>query len=118
MTFEAEGQTYTLRLGTNEMANLMAHWAIRPTDGETLFIAMAQLKSPLILRDVVLFGLRRKHPEITPDAAGDLIDAVGLDRTGELIAEALRWALPPPPEGAEAGRDADDPKAGGTSSGS
>jgi hypothetical protein len=48
------------------------------------------------IRKVVFYGLKGGRPDVTEGEAGDLITEVGLIRSGEIIREALRWALPQP----------------------
>ncbi|HKQ02634.1 MAG TPA: hypothetical protein VJ735_20115 [Actinomycetes bacterium] len=119
--FEAEGQRYTLRLGCNELAQLMDMWGIAPENGFDMVERLKRLRSPHILRDVVFQGLRKHQPTITLDAAGDVITVLGYDEMGDLIARALNRGMPPPPEPGEGGaapEEPEDPKGAGTSTGS
>jgi hypothetical protein len=109
--FEAGGKAYVLRLGVNEMISLMDAWGIPPDDLEALFVRLQQLKTLTVLRELVLYALRRDQPTLTLLEAGDLITQVGFSKMGDLVYEAITWALPEPKPIKEGGGDGDDPKA-------
>jgi hypothetical protein len=57
------------------------------------------------------FALLKFQPEIDESAVEDIIDELGLARTSELLGQALSAAMGSDDEGAEAGADANPPKA-------
>lgn len=118
VAFEAGDTPYVLRLGLNEMISLMTAWGIPPNDLEQLFQRLQELRSFVVLREVVLHALKRDKPQLTLEEAGDVITQVGFDRMGELIMEAIRWALPEPQEDQPEAGDGGDPKGVGISSAS
>lgn len=43
-----------------------------------------------VLRDLAWHGMRKHHPEVTPDLVDEIIDDIGDDRFGTVIREALQ----------------------------
>ena len=56
-----------------------------------------------VLRDLAWHGMRKHHPQVTPDLVDDIIDDIGDDRFGTVIREALQ-ATQPTPEAADAAK--------------
>jgi hypothetical protein len=91
ITFDAGGRSYRLVLGFNALCAAEVQTGKRWSD----IMADAQSGSPSVIRVLFWAGLRKHHPEVTVDGAGDLIDAVGMGRAGELVATAVTSAFPP-----------------------
>lgn len=96
--FDALGQSYTLKFGNG---------AVRHIENETgmtfaqVGVALADPeKATLTVLTVAFHGaLRRHHPELSLDDVDDIIDALGSERAGKLLAEAVVLAYPPAPKG-------------------
>jgi len=90
------GKEYTLRLGNNALCRFEAETGITA-------IKLAALgpdeMEQRFMRALLWAGLKKHHPDMTLDMAGDLIDDIGLDQTGEYIRDALSAAHPPPVPG-------------------
>jgi hypothetical protein len=100
----ALGKTLIFRLGVNEM--LAAQNGLGLADKDDAFLAVFdadQLRNLKTVRAIAFYGLKRDQPEITEQDAGDVVVEVGLLKFGEVIREALRWALPDKDEGARDG---------------
>lgn len=89
VAFEAGGKSYTLRLGTLALAVL---------EGETGIPASKYFARPLDqwgvrdLRDVFISAMARHHSDLREAEICDIIDEIGLNRAGDLIAKALARA--------------------------
>ena len=91
----ALGKSLTFRLGVNEMLEVQN--ALGLADKDDAFLAVFdsdRLRNLKTVRTIAFHGLRRDQPDITEQEAGDLVVEVGLLKFGEIIREALRWALP------------------------
>lgn len=80
--FEADGESYTLLLDFNALCDL-------EDSLPGLMDGTAEIKSPKAIRSVFHAGLQARHDGLTTRDAGDLIQAIGLDVAGELVAEAF-----------------------------
>ena len=103
---EVGGQRLVFRLGINELIAIQADWGLADKDAEFFaeLDALQQTASLKKLRSVFYHGMRRGKPDVTEEAAGDLLVALGLKRAGELLSQALRWAAPEKsPEGEGSG---------------
>lgn len=92
---EALGKKLVFRLGVNEMIELQN--ALGLADQDDAFLAVFdehRLRNLGQIRRVILFGLKGSWPEVTEGDAGEIITEVGLVRAGEIIRDALKWALP------------------------
>ncbi|MFN3315164.1 MAG: GTA-gp10 family protein [Hyphomonas sp.] len=87
--FEADGTGHALRLGTNQLA-----------EAEDAFgLPINAIIQRMQGKDVKVFDLRRFFAiaaGVPETEAGDLMDAVGIDRAGELLGEAMAAAFPAP----------------------
>jgi len=96
INFEADGQPHSLRLGTNQMADA------EDAFGQSINAIVQKLQGAN-----VRIGDLRKFFAIAaglPDQeAGDVIDAIGMERAGELLGQAVQAAWPEPEKGAAAG---------------
>ncbi|PTR15392.1 hypothetical protein C8J28_114113 [Cereibacter azotoformans] len=90
--FEAEGRARFLRLTTN------AQVRYQERAGETLVDAIVAMQGEasqgdmLRLRRLIWAGLG--HEGLSEDAAGDLIDEIGLAEASRLLGDAIRAAFP------------------------
>lgn len=80
--FEADGEGYTLLLDFNALCDL-------EDSLPGLMDGTAEIKSPRAIRSVFHAGLQAHHDGLSPRDAGDLIQAIGLDKAGELVAKAF-----------------------------
>lgn len=106
VSFQALGETWTLRYSTNalcEMEDLFGKSAIEVAQ---LLDAEGGVKLR-DLRAVFFCGLTDRHEGVTERIAGNLIDDIGMENAGPLIAEAFTAAFP----SAEEAEDAGKPKA-------
>ncbi len=93
VSFRADDKEWVLRYSTNalcEMEDLFGKSAIevaQSLDSE----AGVSLKD---LRAVFYCGLTDRHEDISEKRAGDLIDDIGMEAVGPLIAEAFLAAFP------------------------
>jgi hypothetical protein len=106
--------SYILRLGLNEMVELMTAWELPHNDLQALFTRLQLLKDLTVLREVVFHALKRDKPQITVEVAGDVITQLGFNRAGELIVQAIGWAMPEEGEEAVPAEAGDAPKGAGT----
>jgi hypothetical protein len=100
----ALGRPLIFRLGVNEM--LEAQNGLGLADKDDAFLAVfdeERLRNLKTVRAIAFYGLKRNQPEITEQEAGDVVVEVGLLKFGDIIREALRWALPEKDEGARDG---------------
>ncbi len=103
--FEAEGRERFLRLTTN------AQVRYQERAGETLVDAIVAMQGEasqgdmLRLRRLIWAGLG--HEGLSEDAAGDLIDEIGLAEASRLLGDAIRAAFP---EAARAEAEAEAPE--------
>ena len=62
------------------------------------------------IRKIIWVGLRQRHPGMTEEGAGEVIDAAGgPSAAGQVIGEAFRAAFPPEPSQASEGQSAARP---------
>lgn len=103
VAFEAEGRERFIRLTTN------AQVRYQERAGETLVDAIVAMQGEashgdmLRLRRLIWAGMG--HEGLSEDAAGDLIDEIGLAEASRLLGEAIRAAFP---EAAKAEAEAED----------
>jgi len=89
-------RTLIFRLGINELIGLQDAIGMKDDD-QRFMIAMSDpssWKSFKRLRAAVKAALVRNQPDTTDQDAGDVITELGFDKVGELIEEALVWAMP------------------------
>jgi len=104
-------RTLIFRLGINELIGLQDAIGMKDDD-QRFMIAMSDpssWKSFKRLRAAVKAALVRNQPDTTDQDAGDVITELGFDKVGELIEEALVWAMPDKsdtPAGPPKGKDA------------
>ena len=83
-------QTYVLRMSTNALVRL------EDATGEHITKLAPRFINPSLkdLRAMVFSAIGERHPEISLQAAGDLIDRVGYEEAGNAVAEAFTLAFP------------------------
>lgn len=89
--FEADGVQHYLKLSTN------AHVRYQRLRDETLLDAVVKVQgNPAdVDRLRAIFWAAMSHVEdMTEDAAGDIMDAVGINRSIEMLSEAVNYAYP------------------------
>ncbi len=121
-TFDALGKRFTLFLGnaaqcgieqqydrgffavvSDAMPNVDAATAMAVaqsmTTGEPLPAPIAERAATAmrgmrmtVLRDLAWHGLRRHHPDLSPDDVSDIIDDIGQEAFGEIIGRAIQVA--------------------------
>lgn len=92
VSFEAEGVTYTFRLGCNEMISIQDALGL-PDDLQALGMAFQSLGLRKI-RTVFFYGLRGSDETMTEEKAGDLISAIGWSRAAEVLNQGFARAMP------------------------
>jgi hypothetical protein len=95
VSFEVAGKSYTLRLGSGPLAR-----AERGT-GMKIERMLLNLDSLDVMLHLFWAGLLRKHPGLTYDEAGDLMDLLGHKNAFGIVIEALNLAIPKPEQKAE-----------------
>jgi hypothetical protein len=101
--FEAQGKNWVLRLGMNDLIELQEKLGIEEDDLAKFFFQLARSmgRSMKKTRTAITVALKGNQPETTEETAGEIITELGFKRTGDLLAEAIKWAMPDPPEGGE-----------------
>jgi hypothetical protein len=120
--FEADGRSYTLVYSVNALIALEEALGCPMPEFAARFGAkQIGLKE---FRAAFRAGLTDHHPDVDDLAAGRIMDALGVDRTAALVAEAFGAAFPVEPQGAADSRENSRPlpglpagRAGLTSSG-
>ncbi len=88
VSFEVEGTRHTLRYGINELCRLEDRLDIDVTAIATKMAAGLNMRT---LRTIFACGL---GGDVGDEAAGAIINGVGLQRAGELVGEAMQAAFP------------------------
>ena len=104
-TCEVEGRAYRVRFSWNSAAEYEVA-AGKPLSDALLDIAREKL-SARSLRAMIWAGLQERHPEVTIEEAGRLIDRMGRAEAQRVMAVALRYYFPELEEDEEA-----DPREG------
>lgn len=94
----ADGRTYTLRLGINQIVELETKLDRSINEIVGLLNDMRRVRLGT-LRAVLWASLLESEPDITLEQAGEIIGDVGTDVIGTKIGEALAAAFPPPEKG-------------------
>jgi hypothetical protein len=109
--FEALGQKWTLRLGMNAWITLQEELGFAEDDAGFLS-SITRVRGMKKIRTMIEVGLREKHPEMTPQIAGDIITDLSIPRATQLVQQALMWAMPDVEAETETGKA---PSPGGSS---
>ena len=93
VSFEASGKTWTMKFGTTAMCE------IESVTGKNITEIGRELSNPdtatiTLMRAVFWGSLQHKHEGIGLKECGELMDDVGVSRTGELIGQAFQAAFP------------------------
>lgn len=93
-SFEAGGRAWVLRYTVNALCEL------EDVTGEPVAVLAAAMSDPARLRlgtmrALLWAGLRDRQPEITLDAAGDLLDVAGIGPAIAAVGDAFALAFPP-----------------------
>lgn len=90
--FQALGQTFTLRLGFNELLVLQEELGLSEENMlQELSVRMSQLNS---IRKIFQRCVAFRHEDFTAEQAGDVITEVGVQQVAGILQQALRWAMP------------------------
>lgn len=92
ITFKVADTEYTLKFSTNAICELED----RLDKGLNTIVANMERLSTV--RALLWAGLRAKHPEVTIQQAGEIIDRCGMAEATEIIGKALSVAFSPPDE--------------------
>jgi len=91
----AFGLDHTLRYGTYAFALIEKEYGKPFAQVAAKLEGMTPEKIEIgLLNTIIWAGLQRHHPEMNMPEACDLIDEIGLQVAGEIMAEALSAALP------------------------
>jgi hypothetical protein len=91
--FEVDGKSYTLVFSINALCELE-----NQLGGDVANIAAAGfggIKRYSTLRATFWAGLTDHHPNMTLQAVGKIINALGIQKADELAGEAFKLAFPP-----------------------
>lgn len=97
VAFTAEGQGYTLLLDFNALCDLSDELPGLMGGGQ-------ELKDPRQIRAVFHAGLKRHHPDLTVEEAGDIIQAVGVAQAAGILGRAFQASF-----GSEVGKPGANP---------
>lgn len=92
--------TYTIFFGTNVMAELEAFMG-KPFIAFAAMLDDPELREMSAMRGALFCMLKRHHPEITLEAAGDIIDEFGFVDSMKAIAKCVQLAFPPEKKGSK-----------------
>ena len=112
---EIDGTTYTFVLNTNALVDLQQLFSTRDqiTPWEEI-VRLAEAGSLAHVRGVIWAALRKYHPEITVEGAGDLIDKAGGIQPLSSAMEVVGESTTPDPkdlDALQAGATGNPPKA-------
>ena len=116
VSFEADGKTLIFRMGVNELIDFQGKMGLAGQDDKLWVTLEENMRSPAVLRKIVWCGLLRRQPDITEEAAGDVIAEIGLPAVVKIVMEGLRWALPEAKEPEPGEKGESRPSDGPTSS--
>ncbi len=92
--FEACGRTWVLKLGLNEVIALIDKLEYKGDEDDFLpTLLRVEIDKPRVMRTTVHLALLARHPEVTEEQAAEIVTAIGVERAGSLIVDALRWAM-------------------------
>lgn len=95
-----EGTPYTLCFSSNSVCEMEEHFGAPISEVGAMLDGSAKLSH---IRAVLWFGLRRHHPELSEEDAGDVLDEIGHRAADELIGTAFQRAFPKAKKGAASG---------------
>ena len=88
--FEIAGRRFILRLGWNALADLQREWEIKENAADFWKI-LQETRNPRAWRSTFWHALRTHQPDLTPEQAGLLMDALDITQLTTLMAAALAW---------------------------
>lgn len=94
VAFKVADAEYTLKFSTNAICELEERL------DKGLNVIVANMERLTTVRALLWAGLRAKHPEVTIQQAGEMIDRSGMAAATEIIGKALTAAFPPVDEAA------------------
>lgn len=97
VAFTVADTEYTLKYSTNAICELEERL------DKGLNVIVANMERLTTVRALLWAGLRAKHPDVTIQQAGELIDKVGMAQATEVIGKALTTAFPPAKDDAKNG---------------
>lgn len=89
VTVEADGRTWTLKLGANALIELEQQLG----GGLAEKLQDEATSKVLIVRSVIWAAARKHHPDITEERAGELIDDIGLTEAMDLVQKLFAFAM-------------------------
>ena len=113
VSFEAGGETYTLRFSANAICEIEAEG---PESFMELTAAFDQNVKMIYVRRMIWGGLQDHHQGLTIRAAGVIIDELGLSEAIRLVFEAVNAAFGKPDENAKGGKSSGKKRGTGTGS--
>ena len=87
VAFTAAGGSFTLVYDFNALCTIESELGIDPDQ-------LGTISGPSMVRSVFRVGLDARHPGMTDLEAGHLIHEIGMEKAGELIADAFKAAFP------------------------
>lgn len=92
VTREISGKEYSFKLGTNAICNI--EQTLSKPFSEIIEDIESGKVSMIVLRTMLLFALKKNHPQTSLEEAGDICDDLGAMGAGELIGECIACAFP------------------------
>lgn len=89
VAFKVDDADYTLVYSTNAICELEERL------DKGLNVIVANMERLTTVRALLWAGLRAKHPDVTIEKAGEMIDRCGMASATEAIGKALTAAFPP-----------------------
>lgn len=89
VAFTVADTEYTLKYSTNAICELEERL------DKGLNTIVANMERLTTVRALMWAGLRAKHPDVSIQQAGELIDKMGMAQATEIIGQALTTAFPP-----------------------
>jgi hypothetical protein len=93
VSFEADGTTWTMKIGTGAMCEIEEKTGKGIAEVGSL-LANPKTASISLMRAVFWGSLTTHHKDITVERCNDLIDELGMVKTGQLIGEVFSLAFP------------------------
>lgn len=98
VSFEALGETWTIKLGTNAMCE------IEDATGESINTIGQSMNSEKftmrLMRTVFFCGMADYHDKLTERQVGNILDEIGFDKASDIMMRAFVLATPEAKKGA------------------
>jgi hypothetical protein len=101
--FEAQGKSWVLRLGMNDLIELQEALGYGEDDDKFLR-ELGQMRGMKKIRKIVFIALRGLQADVTEQVAGDIVTELGFQKIVGLVSEALKWSMPDPQGGKDSGK--------------